>query len=172
MLLLALFIGLPLLEFTLLIEVGAELGALNTIAVVVLTGVVGASLARSQGLAILAKVQAETAAGRAPTDTMLEGFMVLLAGLVLLTPGFLTDAFGLLCLFPLTRKPLLLWLRKRIKSGVVSGRMKVHVEGMATGSSPQGFPGQAAQGDGFRRAVGGQAIKDVEVIDDGAHPEP
>jgi len=167
MLLIALFIGLPLLEFTLLIEVGTRIGALPTLAVIVVTGVLGASLARSQGLAIWSRLQSEMGAGRAPTETMLEGVMVLLAGLVLLTPGFLTDIAGLLCLMPFTRRPLLIWLRRTLKKGVASGRVKVHRAGTFSGTmggSPPWSPG------GREGLGGGGAIKDAEVIDDGSCP--
>jgi len=174
MLLIALFIGLPLLEFTLLIEVGTRIGALPTLAVIVVTGVLGASLARSQGLAIWSRLQTEMAAGRPPTETMLEGFLVLLAGLVLLTPGFLTDIAGLLCLMPLTRRPLLAWLRRSLKKGVASGRVKVHMSATMGGKPPGGAGGPGGLGGAAHRPVqgpgGGGAIKDAEVLDDGSQP--
>jgi len=165
MLLIALFIGLPLLEFKLLFAVGDRIGALPTIAVIVITGVAGASLARSQGMAIWAKLQAEMAAGREPTATMLEGFLVLLAGLVLLTPGFLTDFAGLLCLIPFTRQPLLAWLRGRLTAGMASGRMQMRMGGMPTGSRSSGVGW--SEPPGGVRAGGGPGIKDADVIDDG-----
>lgn len=154
--LILLFIGLPLLELSLLIEVSERIGWMPTLAVAVVTGIAGASLARSQGLALWVRLQAELAAGRAPTETMLEGVLVLMAGLVLLTPGFLTDITGLLCLMPWTRRPLLVWLRRRLKAGQAAGRVKVHLGGMAAG------PGNS------RAANAGPDIKDAEVIDDGA----
>lgn len=173
MLLIALFIGLPLLEFSLLIEVGTRIGALPTLAVIVVTGVAGASLARSQGLAIWSRLQAEMGAGRAPTETMLEGFMVLLAGLVLLTPGFLTDIAGLLCLMPITRRPLMAWLRRSLKKGVASGRVKVHMSASMGGPPPGGSPGPGGMGGAFGSPAQGPgtgpAIKDAEVLDDGSH---
>jgi UPF0716 protein FxsA len=162
MYLIVLFIGLPLLEFNLLMAVAENIGGLPTFGLIVLTGVAGASLARSQGVAIWAKIQAEMASGREPTASMLEGVLILVAGLVLLTPGFLTDIVGLLCLAPVTRRPLLAWLRRRLKAGMSSGRVHVRMGGMPTGPRPGG---RASMGG---RPGGGPTIKDADVIDDGA----
>ncbi|MBW2391178.1 MAG: FxsA family protein [Deltaproteobacteria bacterium] len=98
--LLLLFIALPALELMLLIELGQRIGTLETVGVIVLTGVVGASMARNQGLRVLSYVQQQVAAGQMPTDALVDGIMILLASALLITPGILTDAFGFLCLIP------------------------------------------------------------------------
>lgn len=117
-LLLLLFTIVPAIEIGLFVEVGGRIGAANTIAVVLLTGFVGASLARAQGTAVLASIQRSLAAGTMPTDELLEGAFVLVGGVLLLTPGFLTDGLGLLCLVPPTRKAMAtaakVWAGKRI----------------------------------------------------------
>ena len=110
--LLFLFVLIPAVELVLLIKIGAAIGALETIALIVITGTVGATLARAQGLSVLHRVQAETAAGRVPTASLLDGVIILVAGALLITPGVLTDIVGFLCLIP--------WTRLAIKKFVLS----------------------------------------------------
>ena len=98
-----LFTIVPAIELFVLIEVGGIIGAANTILLIILTGVLGASLARAQGFAVLQSIQANLNEGRMPTDEMVHGVMILLGGLLLLTPGFLTDTFGFMLLIPITR---------------------------------------------------------------------
>lgn len=112
--LLLLFLLVPLTEIYFLIVVGGWIGALPTIALVVLTALIGATLARHQGLVTLQRVQASMARGELPAIEMLEGALLLVGGLLLLTPGFFTDAAGFVCLFPLTRRALALWGLKRM----------------------------------------------------------
>lgn len=111
--LLLLFLLVPLLEIYLLIVVGGIIGALPTVALVVLTAVVGAALARHQGLATLQRLQATMARGETPAFEMLEGVLLLVGALLLLTPGFFTDALGFACLLPPTRRVLSMWFLKR-----------------------------------------------------------
>jgi UPF0716 protein FxsA len=98
--LLLLFLVVPLAEIYLLIQAGGAIGALNTVALVVLTAVAGAWLLRLQGLATLRRVQQSLEHGELPETALIEGALLLLAGALLLTPGFLTDAFGFLLLVP------------------------------------------------------------------------
>lgn len=123
---LILFIGVPLVELMLLIQIGARIGLLGTLALILVTGVLGASLARQQGLGVLARLQQETAQGQMPTRTMLEGVVILIAGIVLLTPGFLTDIFGLLCLIPFTRRFVLDGLERATERAIRERRLQVH----------------------------------------------
>jgi len=120
--LLLLFLLVPLLEIYLLIVVGGIIGALPTVVLVVLTAVVGAALARVQGLATLQRLQATMARGEAPAIEMLEGALLLVGALLLLTPGFFTDALGFACLLPPTRRLLSLWLLKRFMVITPAGR--------------------------------------------------
>lgn len=92
--LLFLFIFLPMVELYLLIVLGSRIGAMPTIGLIVLTGVIGATLARQQGVSTLSKIQNELRQGRAPARELLEGALIVVGGIVLLTPGILTDLFG------------------------------------------------------------------------------
>ncbi len=102
--LVALFVALPIIEIALLLKVGAAFGVFNTLAFVIFTAVLGAYLVRQQGVSTLAKVRAETEAGRLPATEMAEGVLLLIAGAVLLTPGFVTDAMGFALLVPQVRR--------------------------------------------------------------------
>jgi UPF0716 protein FxsA len=102
--LLFLFIFIPVAELYLLIMVGARIGFLPTIGLIVFTGILGASLARQQGLSTLAKIQSELKSGRPPTDKLIEGAMIVVGGIVLITPGILTDLFGFALMVPKFRK--------------------------------------------------------------------
>ena len=112
---LALFILLPIVELAILIELGRHVGTAATLAIIVATGALGAYLARSQGLAVLRQMRAEMAAGRLPTESLVDGVIILLAGAVLLTPGILTDLIGFMCLVPAFRRGVksMLWRRLR-----------------------------------------------------------
>ena len=121
--LLLLFVVLPAVELALLIEIGSRIGTLETIGLIVITGVVGASLARSQGLRVLRRVQGEIAAGEMPADSLIDGVMILIAAALLVTPGVLTDAFGFLCLAPGFRALVKRELVQRIERAVEEGRV-------------------------------------------------
>lgn len=111
-----LFLGIPLLEIYLLIEVGSVIGAIATVFMVVFTAVLGAMLLKAQGLSTLRRVQEATARGEVPAIEMLEGFCLLIGGALLLTPGFLTDFVGFLCLItPLRRAAIKFWLRRHMR---------------------------------------------------------
>jgi UPF0716 protein FxsA len=101
--LLLLFTLVPLVELYLLIEIGGAIGVAPTIAIVIVTGVIGAALARWQGLGVLRRLQDDLSAGRPPTDALIDGLLIFVAGAVLLTPGLITDALGLLLLVPAGR---------------------------------------------------------------------
>jgi len=119
--LLLLFILVPALELALLIEVGRAIGTPGTLAIIVLTGAVGASLARRQGLRVLRDLQSESAAGRLPADSLMDGAIILLAGALLITPGILTDVFGFLCLIPATRTFGKRAVRRRFEQAIREG---------------------------------------------------
>ena len=104
--LLFLFIVIPLAELILLLQIGARIGPMPTLGLIVLTGLVGASLARQQGLSILRKIQSEMQSGRPPALEMVEGAMVVVGGIVLLTPGVLTDCFGFALMIPKFRRSI------------------------------------------------------------------
>ena len=134
--LLLLFILVPAVELALLIEVGRVIGTPGTLAIIVLTGAVGASLARWQGLRVLRDLQAESAAGRLPTDSLMDGAIILLAGALLITPGILTDVFGFLCLAPATRALGKRAVRRRFERAVREGSV-VMMGGLDGSSMPR-----------------------------------
>ncbi len=104
--LLLLFIGLPMVEIYVLIQVGQVIGALWTIALLVAIAALGSALLRLQGLATLANVQAAMSRGELPTSAILEGLVLLVAGVLMVTPGFVTDLAGFMCLLPPLRRAL------------------------------------------------------------------
>ena len=104
--LLLLFIGLPMIEIYVLIQVGQVIGALWTIALLVAIAALGSALLRLQGLATLANVQAAMSRGELPTSAILEGLVLLVAGVLMVTPGFVTDLAGFICLLPPLRRAL------------------------------------------------------------------
>lgn len=104
--LLLLFIGLPMVEIYVLIQVGHQIGALWTIALLIAVAALGSALLRLQGLATLANVRAALARGELPTEAILEGLVLLVAGVLMVTPGFVTDIAGLLCLLPPLRRAI------------------------------------------------------------------
>lgn len=111
---LAIFVGLPLFELYWLIEVGQEIGALPTILLTVVTAVVGGALVRYQGFSTLMRVQHALERGEVPALEMVEGFILLLCGLLLLLPGFFTDILGFLALIPpLRRLAIIVFARAR-----------------------------------------------------------
>ena len=110
---LLLFLAVPLAEIYFLIVVGGWIGAFPTVALVVLTAVLGAALARHQGLATLQRLQQTIGRGEPPALEMIEGGLLLVGALLLLTPGFFTDIAGFACLFPATRRWLAVWAVKR-----------------------------------------------------------
>ena len=106
-LLFLLFVVVPLAEIYLLLEVGGIVGAVPTIGLVVLTAVIGAALVRAQGFSTIMRIRRQMDAGEVPAVAIIEGAFLLLAGALLLTPGFLTDAIGFGCLIPPLRRTLI-----------------------------------------------------------------
>jgi UPF0716 protein FxsA len=116
--LLLLFTLVPFVELALLLWLAQHIGLFPTIAMVLLTGVLGASLARWQGLRTLGRIQQEMATGKVPGDALVDGMLILVAGAVLLTPGVLTDACGFALLIPPIRSLLKTTVRRWFASRV------------------------------------------------------
>lgn len=108
-----LFLLIPVIEIWLLIKVGGALGVLPTILLLILAGMLGMALLRHQGFATLARFQRSMNEGQVPAQAMLDGVVLLVAGVLFMIPGFFSDILGLLCLFPPTRYLLLKALLKR-----------------------------------------------------------
>ncbi|MDI9245026.1 FxsA family protein [Marinobacter sp. CHS3-4] len=128
-----LFIVMPIVEMTILIKVGAVIGALNTVGLVLLTAVIGAALLRQQGLSTLLRANQRLNSGELPAREVAEGLILAVGGALLLTPGFVTDAIGFLCLLPGSRH----WLAgQALKRMVVAGQSQSFT--FRAGSGPFG----------------------------------
>lgn len=122
-LLLAAFIGVPLLEIAVFIQVGDRLGLWNTLAVVILTAVIGTWLLRIQGLATLARVRSQINQGALPTRELFDGLCLLFAGALLLTPGFVTDTIGFALFIPQVRGILRHWIGRKLELSMTATPM-------------------------------------------------
>ncbi|MBI5368227.1 MAG: FxsA family protein [Planctomycetes bacterium] len=127
----ALFTLVPIVELSLLIQIGGRLGVLPTLALVFGTGALGAWMARRQGLRALHAVQADLTAGRMPAESLLDGILILLGAVLLITPGVLTDALGLALLVPPVRQVFRVFLR-------AWAAQRIHVVTFGPGGSPSG----------------------------------
>jgi len=182
-----LLLALPFLELWAAIEVAGAIGALPTLALIMLLSMSGVWLLRRQGISVWRRANAEMAAGRMPTASLLDGALVLIGGVSLVLPGFITGAFGLLLMFPPVRavlRPLLLaWMSARAARAVRSGRLgavfvdgrmgsdgRIHTrtrsygdvmdaEGWDLGEGPEELERPSA-------AAGDDDVIDVEAIDD------
>jgi len=145
-----LFVAVPLVELWLLLQAGGIWGAWPTIAVVLLTGVVGASLARREGVRAITRMTEASARGELPTGAMFDGMAIFLGGALLLTPGFITDGIGFALLFPgsrnFLREEFLSWFGKRIQSG----KFMMHTSGLDPTQGPKA-PGSKGPGVGNGR---------------------
>ncbi|MDY6848236.1 MAG: FxsA family protein [Geoalkalibacter sp.] len=123
--LLLLFTLIPVLEIYVILQVGALLGALPTVGLIILTGVAGAYLARTQGFEVVRRMQQELNQGQLPADPLMDAAMVLAGGLLLLTPGFCTDIVGFSLLVPATRGLLKKTISDYLKRQVDEGRIHI-----------------------------------------------
>ena len=119
------FTIIPVLEIYLLIKLGTVLGALNTVIIVILTGIIGAALARFEGLKTMIRIKEGLNRGEIPAEGMLDALLILIAGIFLLTPGFLTDIAGLLILIPQMRTLLKRWLRKKFDDWIQGQQVNI-----------------------------------------------
>ena len=99
-----LFIIVPIIEITVLINVGEAIGAWNTVGLVLLSAFIGVNMLRYQGLSTLARAQQRANQGEIPGQEMVEGIVLAVGGALLVTPGFVTDVIGFSCLIPFTRQ--------------------------------------------------------------------
>ncbi|MBV7317402.1 FxsA family protein [Shewanella sp. NIFS-20-20] len=139
--LLLLFIVIPMVELSVMIQVGEQVGSLNTVALVILTAVIGVTLVKRQGLTTLTQAQQKMARGEAPTQEIVGAILLVMAGILLVIPGFITDAIGFILLLPWTRQ----WLASR-----VSTRMQGQFTSQfGANQFHHGFGSQSANGDFF-----------------------
>ena len=110
------FTLIPLVEIYLLIKLGQNFGAITSILLVIFTGILGAYLAKMEGLRTLFRLQETLREGGMPGEELLDALLIALAGLVLITPGFISDAVGFLLLVPFTRMLVKNWLKERSRA--------------------------------------------------------
>ncbi len=136
----------PLLDVVLLVVLATRIGPVVTVALVVLTALIGLLLVRAEGRHTMARLQRKLAQGTPPTDELLDGALLLVAGALMLTPGYLTDLIGLLFVLPPTRYPI----RLALKRYVVRPYVDEKTGGFATGNVyVGGFPNQDEGFDDF-----------------------
>ena len=111
--LLLIFISIPLIEILILIKMGEVVGFWPTVCMVIVTGFAGAVIARIEGFRTWVAIQEELRAGRVPGEKLIDALLLLVAGILLITPGLLTDIAGLLLVIPFTRFFFKRWLRKK-----------------------------------------------------------
>lgn len=167
-----LFTLVPLIELYLLLVVGGWIGFWPTVAIVALTGVVGAWLAKQEGLRVLRQWQQSLSEGRMPEEGVLGGVLLLVGGVLLVTPGVLTDVVGLSLLVPFTRRLVALWLRPWIERRIERGMERGTVQVVRTGTASMlddplgGFAERVGRSDSERpagRQGGPREVIDVEA---------
>lgn len=170
--LLLFFTIVPIAELTLLIWVGGMMGVWPTVALVLITAFLGSFLARRQGLNAWRQLQTDLAQGKMPQDAFLDGIAVLIAGVLLITPGVLSDLSGILLMIPACRRPLKTYLKKRFLRSISSGsarfiEIKTTGGGQKNGPARQPFGGSPFAGSPFDP---GPRFEDNDVIDMSSRP--
>lgn len=130
-----LFTVIPALELYLLFKIGAQIGLAQTLFIIISTGIIGASLVKSQGVKILMQIQGELGAGKVPSNAIFKGLLMLVGGVLMVTPGFITDITGILLVLPVTQDIIGLILKPLLFKAIASNKVNVFY-------SAQGFPGQ------------------------------
>ena len=119
------FTLIPVFELYLLIKVGTVIGGFNTILLVILTGFLGAWLARLEGMNTMMKLRMNLQQGHMPAEELLDAVIIFVAGVVLITPGLITDLFGLLLLWPITRNKFKRMARKKFDEMQLQGDINI-----------------------------------------------
>lgn len=124
-----LFTVVPLIELYFLIKIGGAIGAFNTVLLIILTALLGAFLARLEGIRTMRQISNSLAQGIMPAEEMVDGLLIFAGGVMLITPGVLTDFLALFLLIPITRTYFKRWLRKWFDHMVASGNVRIHHRG-------------------------------------------
>ncbi len=128
LLLLIAFVIVPLVEITVIVEVAHVVGGWTTIGLLLLSSIVGAWLVRHEGFVVVRRFRAQVADGKVPTDELIDGALLLVGGALMLTPGFVTDALGLVLVFPVSRIGIRTLVRRRVLR-------RIAVVGLVTGAA-------------------------------------
>jgi UPF0716 protein FxsA len=158
--LLLLFVAVPVLEIYVIVQVGQEIGAVQTLVLLLLEGALGAVLVKREGSRAWAALQGAVSTGRLPSRELADAALVLVGGTLLLTPGFVTDVVGFFLVLPPTRP-----LARRILGWVVArqaGRVVVRRFGPAGGAATRGAAGWRRPDPGPNRVVPGEVVDDDE----------
>ena len=121
-----LFTLIPVIELSLLIELGSYIGILNTVIIVILTAIIGAYMVRMEGMGVMFRIQKNMQEGRFPGEELISGAMILVAGALLLTPGFFTDIIGFLMVIPVSRKYISNLIRKYIEKNMSNNDIHIN----------------------------------------------
>ncbi|MBZ0217776.1 MAG: FxsA family protein [Fimbriimonadaceae bacterium] len=163
------FIGVPLIEIALFVQIGGRIGLAWTIIIVIATAIAGTVMLRAQGLAVLGRAQDTLRAGDVPVESLIDGVFLLIAGILLLTPGFLTDFIGFLFFVPVVRQSLGRYFWSRIaQSGAVSFR---DLRGGGAANGPRPGDSQTDRSETSRPPKGGPIIEGEIVREERASPE-
>lgn len=160
-----LLLTVPLAEIALFVAIGGRIGVLATIAMVVLTAIIGTFLLRLQGLQVLNEAKRSADQGKMPLGPVVDGLCLLVAGLLLITPGFLTDAFGFALFVPAFRRALagLVWRQLRD-----SAHVRVYTSGPGRGPGPDGPPPPGNDG----KIIEGEVVEEVPADQDEGGGKP
>jgi UPF0716 protein FxsA len=120
------FALVPVIELSLLIKIGSIIGTLNTIIIVILTAIIGAYLVKLEGLGVMYRIQQNMQEGIFPAEELINGMMILIAGALLLTPGFFTDVIGFLMVFPVSRNLIKRIARHYIEKKISSMDVRIN----------------------------------------------
>jgi UPF0716 protein FxsA len=119
----------PVVELLVLIKIGSHIGAFNTVALVILSALLGLLLVRMEGLRTLRQIQLTLARGQIPAEELIDAILIFVAGILLLIPGVLGDIFALVLLIPFTRMHFKRWLRRRFDRMIASGNARLYYRG-------------------------------------------
>ncbi len=119
------FAVIPVIELALLIKVGSIIGTMNTISIVILTAIIGAYMVKLEGLGVMSRIQANMQEGIFPAEELINGMLILIAGALLLTPGFFTDVIGFFMVIPVSRNFLKRIVRRYIDKKMSSGEIRI-----------------------------------------------
>jgi len=119
--LLTIFVLVPAIEIVLFIWTGGHIGVWSVFALILITGILGTLVVRHEGTETLRRAQLAMQSGDIPTEQLLDGICIIIGAVLLITPGFFTDAVGFLIVFPLTRHPFKLLLKRIIKKSIEKG---------------------------------------------------
>lgn len=158
-----LFTIVPFVELYLLLRLGDAIGFWPTVGMVLVTALIGASLARREGLKALSEWQTTLAQGRMPAEGLLGGVLILIGGALLVAPGVLTDLAGLALLFPPTRRIVATQVRKRLEKNVQSGRIRFTTYG-GVPNPPRAAEPTDASWEKVARSVGREEDAEEEAV--------